>query len=103
MIVIVRGGDESHSTMITLDPATRLPVKQGGTSHSDPNHPVSAYTLLDEWRTINGVKLPGHIRNFHEGKMLAQINIEATQVNRGLKLRALSTKPPDLKPVISGS
>lgn len=94
--------DTSRSTKITLDPVTRLRVKQEGTSHSDPNHAVSAYTLPDEWRTINGVKFAGRIRNFHEGRMLAEINVEAMQVNRGISFRDLSTKPRDLKPVISG-
>jgi hypothetical protein len=78
-----------------------LPVKQGSTSHSDPNRPVPAYTILDDWRIINGVKFPGRIRNFHAGKMLAEITVETKKVNLGINPSALSTKPADLKPVIS--
>ena len=54
VIVVTRGGDETQATTITLSPATRLPVKQGGTSHSDPNHPVSSFTLVNGWRTFHG-------------------------------------------------
>jgi hypothetical protein len=76
IILIAHGTDPSRSMTITLDPITHLPVKQGGTSHSDPNHPVTAYTAVDQWRTINGVKFPGRIRNFHEARMLAEITLE---------------------------
>jgi hypothetical protein len=102
VIVIIPGGDMSRATKITLDPVTRVPVKQEGTSHADPNHPVSAYTLRDQWRTIDGVNFPGRIQNFHDGKMLAEINVEVMQVNREISWRDLAAKPPDLKPVISG-
>ena len=93
-ILIAHGSDPSRSTTITLDPITHLPLKQGGISHSDPNHPVIAYTALDQWRTTNGVKFPGRIRNFHEERMLAEITVEAMRVNVGTKASALSTKPP---------
>jgi hypothetical protein len=35
--------------------------------------------------------------------MLAEIIVEAMQVNLGIKSSALSTKPADLRPVISGN
>ncbi|MBV9767168.1 MAG: hypothetical protein JOZ48_20175 [Acidobacteriaceae bacterium] len=100
-VVIGHESDPSRSTTITLDPITHLPLKQASTSHSDPSHPVAAYTALDQWRTTNGVKFPGRIRNFHEGRMLAEIMLEAIHVNVGMQASALSTKPPDLKPVMS--
>lgn len=102
VIVISADGEKSRSIMITLDPYTHLPVKQASTSHSDPSRPVPAYTIPDEWRTINGVKFPGRIRNFHEGRILAEITVESMQVNLGLRVGALSTKPANLRPVISG-
>jgi hypothetical protein len=49
------------------------------------------------------VKFPGRIRNFHEGRMLAEIIVEAMQVNSGIKLSALLIKPADLRPALSGS
>jgi hypothetical protein len=103
IIVIAPGGDKSRAITVTVDPVTHLPIKQGSTSHSDPSHPVPACTIPDEWRTINGVKFPGRIRNFHEGRMLAEITVEAMQVNLGMNSGALSIKPADLRPVISGS
>lgn len=102
IIVITPGGDKSRSITVTLDPSTHLPAKQGSTSYSDPNRPVPAYTIPDEWRTINGVKFPGRVRNFHEGRMLAEITVEAMQVNLGINPSLLSSKPADLRPVISG-
>jgi hypothetical protein len=102
ILVITPGGDKSRSITVTLDPLTHLPVTQGSTSHSDPHRPVPAYTIPDEWRAINGVRFPGRIRNFHEGRMLAEITVESMQVNLGIKPSGLSTKPADLRPVISG-
>jgi hypothetical protein len=101
-ILIAHGSEPSRSTTITLNPITHLPLKQGGISHSDPNHPVIAYTALDQWRTMNEVKFPGRIRNFHEERMLAEIKVEAMHVNDRMKASAVSTKPPDLKPVMAG-
>lgn len=103
VIVIAPDGDKSRSTAITLDPVTHLPIKEAGTSYSNPSHPVSAYTLLDEWRTVDGVKFPGRIRNVHAETMFPAITVEAMRVNCGIKLKALSAKPPDLKPVMSGN
>jgi hypothetical protein len=100
-IVVLPGVDKSQSITVTLDPSTRLPVKQESISHSDPNHPVPAYTIPDRWRTINGVKIPGRIRNFHEGRMLAEITVETMQINLAIEPSILSMKPSDLKPVIS--
>lgn len=102
ILVITPQGDKSRSITVTLDPFTHLPIKQGSTSHSDPNRPVPAYTVPDEWRTIKRVKFPGRIRNFHQGRMLAEITVESMQVDLGINASALSMKPADLKPVISG-
>lgn len=58
IIVISPGGDKSHSITITLDPFTHLPVKQGSTSHSDPNRPMPAYTIPDNWAKHQRSEVP---------------------------------------------
>jgi hypothetical protein len=102
-LIVTPEAGRSLSTTITLDPVTHLPTRQGGTSYSDPDHPASAYTALDQWRVINGIKFPGRIRNFHEGRMLAEMTLHGMRVNIGIQTNVLSVKPPDLMPVMSGN
>jgi len=86
---------------ITVDPATFLPVKESGTAHPDPNHPVSDETIFGQWQVVAGVKFPGLITKLHNGKKLAEITVEQTKLNGGLKAANLAIKPSDKKPVMS--
>jgi hypothetical protein len=47
------------------------------------------------------VKFPQRIIKFHSGKKVAEITVEQTELNRGLKAADLAIKPPDQKPVMS--
>lgn len=102
VITIITKGEPSHKAEITLDPATFLPVKQTGISLADPNHPVPSETRFEQWQTVNGVKFPGRISNFHAGRKLAEITVQEIRLNSGIKPSDLAIKPADLKPVLSG-
>jgi hypothetical protein len=101
VIAITSKSNPGNTTEITLDPVTFLPIKQTSTSHADPNHPVPAEVQYDQWQTVDGVRFPGRIRNFHNGRMLAEITTTRTSVNSGLKSSDLATKPSDLNPVVT--
>jgi len=45
--------------------------------------------------------LPQQISIFHEGRKLAEITVEETKVNHGLKSNDLATKPANLNPVMA--
>jgi hypothetical protein len=101
LIVVSTKGDSSQRTELTLDPVTFLPVKETDISLSDPNHPVSSESRFERWQAIDGVKFPQRIIKFHSGKKVAEITVEQTELNRGLKAADLAIKPPDQKPVMS--
>ncbi|HXW92262.1 MAG TPA: hypothetical protein VEK33_17050 [Terriglobales bacterium] len=101
VIVVSTKGDSSQKTEITLDPATSLPMKETGISLSDPNHPVTRETKLEQWRSVDGVQFPHLISTFQGGTQLAEIVVEQIKLNRGLKVADLSLKPRDQKPVMS--
>jgi hypothetical protein len=101
VIVVSTKGDSSQKTEITLDPASSLPMKETGISLSDPNHPVTRETKLEQWRSVDGVKFPHLISTFQGGTKLAEIVVEQIKLNRGLKVADLSLKPRDQRPVMS--
>jgi hypothetical protein len=101
VIVISTKGDAFQRTEFTLDPDTLLPVKETDISLSDPNHPVSSESRLEQWQAIDGVKFPQHITKFHGGARVAEITTEQIKLNSGIKGGDLAIKPPDLKPVVS--
>ena len=101
VIVVSTKGDSSQKTEITLDPATSLPMKETDISLSDPNHPVTRETKLEQWWSVDGVKFPHLISKFQGGTKLAEIAVEQIKLNRGLKVADLSVKPRDQKPVMS--
>lgn len=70
LIVISTKGDSSHRTEFTLDPVTFLPVKETDISLSDPSHPVSSESRLEQWQAIDGVKFPQRITKFQGGSKL---------------------------------
>ena len=83
------------------DPVTFLPAKETDISLSDPNHPVSSESRLEEWQAIGGVKFPQRITKFHSGRKVAEITVEQTKLNIGIKAGDLTIKPSDLTPVLS--
>jgi len=101
VITVSTRGDSSQKSEITLDPVTFLPVKKTDISLSNPNHPVPSETIFEQWQAIDGVKFPQRISKFQNGRKVAEITVEQTKLNRGIKASDLSIKPPDLNPVMS--
>jgi hypothetical protein len=101
-VVSITAKDNSFpGTEITLDPASYLPVKETGVQHPDADHPASDETRLGQWQVVQGVKFPGLITKLRNGKKLAEITVEQTKLNGGLKAADLAIKPSDKKPVMS--
>jgi hypothetical protein len=101
VIVVSSKGDSSQRTAVTLDSVRFLPVKQTEILHAGSDHPVHQELRLDRWGVSGGVQFPRHISNFHDGKKLAEITMEQTNLNNGIKASDVAIKPPDLKPVMS--
>jgi len=76
-------------------------VKQTILSLADPSNPVPTETRFDTWETVGGVRFAGSISIFQDGKKLAEITVERTKVNSGIKPSDLAIKPPNLSPVMS--
>lgn len=93
-------GDTKHRNEVTLDPHTFLPVSSKGVSLADPDQPVSSETRLEGWHVVDGIKFPSRVINIHDGKRLADISVEETRLNRGLKQIDLTQKPQDGKPAM---
>jgi hypothetical protein len=101
VLAITDKSDRSGKIEITLDPVTSLPVKQTILSLADPSNPVPTETRFDTWETVGGVRFAGSISIFQDGKKLAEITVERTKVNSGIKPSDLAIKPPNLSPVMS--
>ena len=86
----------THKTEITLDPITFLPVKVAS------SHPAGTQIRQFEGsESVQGIKFPRRIINFHNGKKLADASVEETRVNIGFSPEDLEVKPQGLKPVMS--
>ena len=101
VLAIADKSDGSRRLEITLDPATSLPVKQTVFSPADSNNPALSETRFDNWQTLRGVRFARTISIFQNGKKLAQITVEQTKLNGGIKPSDLAIKPSDLNPVTS--
>lgn len=100
VLAIADKGDSSRRLEITLDPATSLPLKLTVLSLADSNNAAPSETHFDSWQTLRGVRFARTISIFQNGKKLAQITVEQTKVNGGIKPGDLAIKPPDLNPVM---
>jgi hypothetical protein len=94
-------GDSSSKLEITLDPVSSLPVKQTAVSLADPDNPMASETRFDRWAAFGGVMFAQRITIFQRGKKAANITVEQTRVNGGLKAYEMARKPSDLKPVMA--
>ncbi len=78
--------EDGGTTEITVDPQSGLPVRTASLS-------LSAYTEVKEWQTVNGVKLPQRILNYHRGSVAADIRTTDIKINSGLDPKDLATPP----------
>jgi hypothetical protein len=83
----------AEPTNITVDPQTFLPIREAGVSLSNPDAPVPAYTEITEWQTVDGVKLPKRILNYHRGRLVVDIRTTEIKINNGIDPKELA-KPP---------
>jgi hypothetical protein len=74
------------TTEITVDPQSGLPLRTASLS-------LSAYTEVKEWQTVNGVKLPQRILNYHSGSLAADILTTEIKINSGLDAKDLAAPP----------
>jgi len=97
---VVRIEHGANATDLTLDPATKLPVKSAGVSLADPNRPVPAEMRYDGWKEVSGVRFPIHRVNYHSGVKRGEVTTEDIRVNAGLRKENLAAKPADFAPEI---
>lgn len=82
---------------IVVDPKSGLPLRTLGTPLS--GKPTTAYGRVGqrlefvEWQTVDGIKWPRKLRNFHDGAMLVELTTSAITINSGFDLVELSRKP----------
>lgn len=89
--------DDGHSTDVTLDPKTWLPLAESS-PRIDPSKPPSTEMRFVGWTKVKGVQFPVARANYHDGAKLAVITTGRIRVNSGLKVEALQAKPPDSLP-----
>lgn len=88
----IRVSDKAgNSVVITIDPATGLPLSQtyaeGGPAGQDV---LETYA---DWQDTNGVKLPHKITITQNGKHFADVKVVSVAINQGLTAEQLSKKP----------
>jgi hypothetical protein len=71
-----------------LDSATHLPVATVFNTHSDNAADSNIAIEIDfqNYRQIDGVQVPMHIRRFVQGRLLADISLDTASFNTGLSL-----------------
>jgi hypothetical protein len=62
---------------------------------------VPSESRLDQWRAIDGVKIPQRMTKFQGDRKLAEITVEQIKSNGEIKADDLVIKPPNLKPAMS--
>ena len=79
--------DDGHSTDVTLDPKTHLPLAESS-PRIDPSKPPSTEMRIARWTKVRGVWFPIGRTNYHDGARLAAITSDQVRINSGLKLRS---------------
>jgi hypothetical protein len=103
---VVSGGPDTIRTTktgaergkdIVIDHVSGLPVRTLGTPLS--GKPTTGYRRVGqrlefvEWQTVDGIKWPHKLRNFHDDAMLVELITSAIVINSGLDPVELSRKP----------
>jgi hypothetical protein len=102
VIRIADGTDPTHQLEIALDPVTSLPISETTVSLADPAHPLKSEVRIEEWQTVGGIRFPHRTVTYRNGTVrVAEITVEDTRLNKGIKPADLAVKPTDLKPVMS--
>jgi hypothetical protein len=79
---------QNNWVKLTLDPATGLPLKATyrgeGSAESEASY--------EEWKEVDGLKLPGKVKITQGGKPAAEMAISEYKLNSGLTAEELSKK-----------
>jgi hypothetical protein len=89
--------DDGHSTDVTLDPKTWLPLSESS-PRTDVSKPPSTEMRIGDWTKVESVQFPVARANYHDGARLAVTTTGRIRVNAGLKVESLEAKPPDSLP-----
>jgi len=98
---VLRIEHDGTATDFTLDPGTRLPVKEAGVSLADPDHQTPEETRYADWKEFSGIRFPTHKVKYHSGVNRGETTTETIRVNAGLSPEQLAAKPADFSPDIS--
>ena len=94
--VTKRGAERGKDFVV--DPESGLPLHALATPLS--GKPTTGYRRVGqrlefvEWQTVDGIKWPHKLRNFHDDVMLVELTTTAIVINSGLEIVELSRKPP---------
>jgi hypothetical protein len=100
---VLRIEHDGNATDFTLDPDTRLPVKESGVSLADPDRPAPEETHYEDWKEFSGVRFPTHKVKYISGVNRGETRTESIHVNTGLRPEDLAAKPSDFSPEIPRS
>lgn len=89
------------TTVLTLDPATSLPIKSTGISLADPDQPVPAEMRYEAWKEVSGVRFPTRRINYLRGMRRGEVTTSVITVNVGLRPQDLAAKPVVFTPEIA--
>jgi zinc protease len=83
---------ENNWIRLTLDPSTSLIAKVNyrGAGMAGPTEVEAVY---EDWKPVDGIKLPHHIKISQGGKPAAEVNVTEYKLNSGLKPEDLAQKP----------
>jgi hypothetical protein len=73
---------------LTLNPATGLPVKANYRGDGG----AESEATYEEWKDVDGLKLPGKVKISQGGKPAAEMLINEYKLNSGLTIEELSKK-----------
>lgn len=97
---VLRIEHDGGATDFTLDPDSKLPVKQSGVSLADPDRPAPEETRYEDWKEFSGVRFPTHRVKYISGVNRGETKTETLRLNAGLRPRDLAAKPADFAPQI---
>ncbi len=96
IIRITRDGSDFAKDLV-VDPGSGLPLRISATSLSGT--PATTYRRIRqrlefiEWQTVEGIKWPHKLLNFHDDVKRAEITTSVIKINSGLDFSELSRKP----------
>ncbi len=89
---VIRIADKSgNSLLLTIDPATGLPLSENYSEAGQAGQDVTE--TYGDWQETNGIKLPHKITVSQNGKHFADIKVTSVAFDQGLTPDQLSKKP----------